>query len=90
VDEDLNFTTFLQSKAGLRKSTDKVLAVNTKSLHRVKMEKENFNFFYISGEDGRRNVHFFYISFTYVDHHRKREKEKSQDFDWPSFFHSNN
>ncbi len=69
------------------------------------MEKEMFNFFYISGEDGktkcstsftflvkmeRRNVHFFYISFTYVDHQRKREKEKSQDFDWTSFFHSSN
>jgi hypothetical protein len=48
------------------------------------------NFFYISGEDGTRNVHFFSISFTYVDHQRKREKEKSQDFDWTSFFHFSN
>jgi len=25
---------------------------------------------------------FFYISFTYVEHQRKRKKEKGQDFDW--------
>ncbi|CAM6036041.1 unnamed protein product [Sphagnum compactum] len=29
----------------------------------------------------------FFISFTDVDHQRKREKEKSPDFDWTSFFH---